>query len=155
MGGHRRDQSDSHVPLRQCVEFQHCMPSDSQEQIRIRVEAALSDVESVRNGTINSASSDLPVYHSQWRVQHHHLRVGSFFRLFKSPCYSFSCLNFTLSLIFFLQNLIRMIFMVYGLAIFEARWGLPPWQPLPERLSHFSVMAGGSEQEGLEAALKV
>ncbi|VDN25152.1 unnamed protein product [Gongylonema pulchrum] len=66
MGGHHREQSDSHVPLRQCVEFHRCVPSDSRGQIRIPVEAGATsnDIElAIANGTINSTSSDLPINH--------------------------------------------------------------------------------------------
>uniref|UniRef100_A0AAF5PM66 Sphingomyelin synthase-like domain-containing protein n=1 Tax=Wuchereria bancrofti TaxID=6293 RepID=A0AAF5PM66_WUCBA len=75
MGGHRRDQSDSHVPLKQSAEFQQCVSSNSQEQIRYLSETSLNIVEPVPNGTISSLSStDLPIhrndsiFHRQRRI---------------------------------------------------------------------------------------
>ncbi|VDN95062.1 unnamed protein product [Brugia pahangi] len=75
MGGHRRDQSDSHVPLKQSAEFQQCVSSNSQDQIRYLTETSLNIVEPVPNGTINSLSStDLPIhrndsiFHRQRRI---------------------------------------------------------------------------------------
>ncbi|CAG9539083.1 unnamed protein product [Cercopithifilaria johnstoni] len=69
MGGHRRDQSDSHVPLRQSIEFQQCISSNSQDQIRFPTEISLNIAEPVPNGTINSITSiDLPVYHNDSTV---------------------------------------------------------------------------------------
>ncbi|KAM3727215.1 Phosphatidylinositol 4-phosphate 5-kinase type-1 gamma [Dirofilaria immitis] len=63
MGGHRRDQSDSQVPLRQCIEFQQCISSNSQDQIGFHTETSLNIVGPLPNGTINSiSSSDLPIY---------------------------------------------------------------------------------------------
>ncbi|VDN83656.1 unnamed protein product [Brugia pahangi] len=75
MGGHRRDQSDSHVPLKQSAEFQQCISSNSQDQIRYLTETSLNIVEPVPNGTINSLSStDLPIYRNDF-IFHRQRRI--------------------------------------------------------------------------------
>ncbi|VDN06960.1 unnamed protein product [Thelazia callipaeda] len=80
MGGHRREQSDSHVPLKQCADSQQSIPSNNQEQIQIRVETPLNLIETVPNGTLNSLySSDIPVYRSDCIV---HQQAVSIFILF-------------------------------------------------------------------------
>lgn len=64
MGGHRRDQSDSHVPLKQSVEFQQSISSDSQDQILFPTEASLNIAEPLPNGSvIYMSSGDLPLHH--------------------------------------------------------------------------------------------
>ncbi|EJW87185.1 hypothetical protein WUBG_01900 [Wuchereria bancrofti] len=84
MGGHRRDQSDSHVPLKQSAEFQQCVSSNSQEQIRYLSETSLNIVEPVPNGTISSLSStDLPIHRND-SIFHRQRRVSDFL-----TCYLF------------------------------------------------------------------
>lgn len=82
MGGHRRDQSDSHVPLHQSVEFQQCITSNSQEHIQFPTETSLNITEPVRNGTVNSITSvDLPAYRPDFIV-HRQRRVSDFLIFF-------------------------------------------------------------------------
>ncbi|EFO12898.1 hypothetical protein LOAG_15634 [Loa loa] len=90
MGGHRRDQSDSHVPLRQCIEFQQCISNNSQDQIRLPTEISLNIVEPLPNGTVSSISSnDLPVHRNDC-IFHRQRRVSDFLNW-----YSFIHLNET------------------------------------------------------------
>uniref|UniRef100_A0A915BHB3 Sphingomyelin synthase-like domain-containing protein n=2 Tax=Parascaris TaxID=6254 RepID=A0A915BHB3_PARUN len=55
MGGHRRDQSDSHMPLKQCSDLHRCASTDSHE-LRVRVDSTHSVLEQrLSNGIIISS----------------------------------------------------------------------------------------------------
>uniref|UniRef100_A0A8R1XXX7 PAP2_C domain-containing protein n=1 Tax=Onchocerca volvulus TaxID=6282 RepID=A0A8R1XXX7_ONCVO len=104
MGGHRRDQSDSQVPLRQCIEFQQCI-SSSQDQIGFHTETSINIVGSVPNGTINSiSSSDLPIYRNDCII-HRQQRIWQKEAL--KTCAAFFCLLISAFLNFFLLTVIH------------------------------------------------
>ncbi|VDK80924.1 unnamed protein product [Litomosoides sigmodontis] len=105
MGGHRRDQSDSHVPLHQSVEFQRCITSNSQEHIQFPTETSLNITEPVHNGTVNSITSvDLPVYRPDFII---HQQRRTWQKETLKTCAAFFCLLTSAFLNFFLLTVIH------------------------------------------------
>ncbi|VDD87521.1 unnamed protein product [Enterobius vermicularis] len=66
MVGHRRDQSDSNVPLRQCSEFHLCSSTGSSHDVNIQIQS--TDAVVMQNGMLGSSS----VNHSSEQSWGHH-----------------------------------------------------------------------------------
>ncbi|MFH4981508.1 hypothetical protein AB6A40_008217 [Gnathostoma spinigerum] len=115
MGGHRRDQSDSHMPLRQSIGF-HNSPTNSQE-LQVRVGPTGSIADSLGDMTLSSGCSDPsdPAHNEPViQVQRHKKRWRT--ELLKTGI-AFICMMVSAFLNFFLLTVIH---------------DIVPRQPLPD-----------------------